>query len=177
MFTFINLYIFAYVLTLIWFFYYIFVFKFLNFIAQNSFANFWSSVNRYSNYNLPLIFLLLQLSGLPPFFFFAIKLNFLLLTINKAIFIIQFLVFLNILLNCFFYLKIFMSKDTKISNANLKAFAEEHDMLSNNSYRYNKRKYKFIYWFSSFIILNALSMIWFADVYYTVFYWFIFLKK
>ena len=38
-----------------------------------------------------------------------------------------------------------MSKDTKISNANLKAFAEEHDMLSNNSYRYNKRKYKFIY--------------------------------
>lgn len=177
MFTFVNLYMCAYVITMMWFFYFIFTFKLLTFISQNNFVTFWTVITKYFKYNFVLIILFLQLSGLPPFFFFVIKLNFLLLSMYKVIFIIQFLIFLNIMLNCFFYLKIFMVKNFHISNDKLKEFSENYDIIDDNCAHYNKKKYKYLYWFNFFLAINALSFVWFADVYYSVFTWFIFLKK
>lgn len=177
MFAFVNLYMFAYVLTMLWFFYFIFTFKLLTFISQNSFIDFWSSIYKYFSYNLVILMLFLQLSGLPPFFFFVIKLNFLLLSIHKAIFIIQFLIMLNILLNCFFYLKVFMTKDVNISNKKLKELSDNYDLISSSDYYRNKKIYKYLYWFFTYLTINALSIVWFADVYYIIFSWFIFLKR
>lgn len=166
MFTFIFLYILFYYITLFFVFFFFNIFNLPKNFLQLNVSDLWQLLSVYmpNSWNFKLLFL--QLSGLPPMFFFYIKFNFLLASIEYTTIFIQILIFVNLLCGTFFYLKLFATKNKKILNNNLKLLAENNSILRNNSFERTSVKYKFVYLLFVFFFINFFSAVFFLDFYF-----------
>lgn len=156
---------FMYIITLVFLLYFLITFKLTTYVAQNSFLVFWSIINTYFKPHWFLKFIFLQLGGLPPFFFFFIKFNFLIVNLGNLIFYLQFLIFFNIVISSFFYIKFFFLKNITLSHWELEKFSKHYsltDMLGKNSIR---KIYNFIFIFYLFVFFNLFSVIFYTDFY------------
>lgn len=173
MFTFMILYVIGYFLTLSVLFFYILSYDLTEYVAQNSFTVVWFNLIKYFSNGWVLKFLLLQLSGLPPFFFFFVKFDFLLKSIISITLYLQILLFLNLLVGTFFYLKIFYIKSFKLSNAQLKNSSKNQEILKTNLKKTVNQRYRFWFSFYSYTFFNIFSFIFFCDAYIICKYFFI----
>jgi NADH:ubiquinone oxidoreductase subunit 2 (subunit N) len=164
-FTYVIIYIVLYLLTLLTIFYY-FVTNFPNTNCTNwSFIELLSISSTYFPNNWALKFLILQLSGLPPFFFFVLKFNFLVVASYYVNFFILVLLFINMLLGMFFYLKIFSIQGDHISNENLRKICENRPISKVSKAKHTNREYWFWLFFCLYIFLNIFSVLFFADLF------------
>jgi NADH:ubiquinone oxidoreductase subunit 2 (subunit N) len=164
MFTYVIIYICLYFLTLGTLFFFLFSYRANSDCTKWSFTKFLSAYSTYSPYSWVIKFLLLQLGGIPPFFFFIIKLNFVILSFAFVDIFLVFFIFLNILLGMFFYLKVFSLQGEHISNDTLRELLLNSNVnLSNNRY-ITVRKYFFWMWFFFYIFINSLSVVFLNDL-------------
>lgn len=170
MFTYVIIYICLYFLTLGTLFFFLFAYRANSDCTKWSFTKFLSAYSTYSPYGWVIKFLLLQLGGVPPFFFFIIKLNFVILSFAFVDIFLVFFIFLNILLGMFFYLKVFSLQGEHISNDTLKEFLlNSHVSFSNTRY-VTVRKYFFWMWFYFYIFINSLSVVFLNDLIHIINY-------
>jgi NADH:ubiquinone oxidoreductase subunit 2 (subunit N) len=167
LFNFLWIYMFFYFINLFFLFYFLYVTKLLPTFSKTSFATGWFIINKYIEPSFCLKFILLQLSGLPPFLFFYVKFNFLILSLNSVIFYIQYLIFLTSVINGYFYLKIFSLPQQKFSNLNLKVYSEGQEILTKKNKNYQVKLYKFWYRFVVLAFISAFSSLFFSDIYLT----------
>jgi hypothetical protein len=74
-----------------------------------------------------------------------------------------FLIFVNVLLSMFFYLKIFSSHSEHISNETLKELLVNSEIQTLNTRKVNVRKYFFWMWFYFYLFVNVLSVVFLND--------------
>jgi NADH:ubiquinone oxidoreductase subunit 2 (subunit N) len=165
MFTLIYLYIINYLFTVISLFLYFFIYNTNNNITQKSFSQVWTINTTYCKQTWIFKFLVFQLSGLPPVFFFFVKFSFLISSLTYLNFFLYFVLFLNILLGIFFYLKIFNTTTLKISNKLLKDACENNTIVGNSKKSKVKYIYKYTYYLIFFLFLNIFSIIFYLDIY------------
>lgn len=169
MFTLVLLYILNYSIILLLVFFYLVIQKFNKNCAQSNFVEFLTASCAYSKGTWALKFLILQLSGVPPFIFFYIKFNFFNTSIQYVDFILLILMLINALLGMFFYLKVFSLNTDKYSDESLKNFLRTRNDLTDTS------RDKYIYWFwmcfAWFSFLNFLAPVYFIKYHlYASFY-------
>lgn len=127
------------------------------------------SVNYINFYLLDgwlLKFFILQLSGLPPFFIFFLKVHYLITALNYLGFTVTILFFFNILFSMFYYLKMFMIPSLKNSDVSLKSNAFYfYEKLKTKQ---TKKKYMFIISATLFIFFNCLSFSFLGDVIFII---------
>jgi NADH:ubiquinone oxidoreductase subunit 2 (subunit N) len=164
MFTYVIIYICLYFLTLGTLFFFLFAHRANPDCTKWSFVKFLSAYSTYSPYGWVIKFLLLQLGGIPPFFFFVIKMNFVIMSFAFVDIFLVLLIFLNVLLSMFFYLKIFSSQNEHISNETLKELLIHSDAKTLNTRKVNVRKYFFWMWFYFYVFINMLSVIFLNDL-------------
>lgn len=165
MFTLIYLYIVNYLFTTISLFLYFFIYNTSSIITQKSFSQVWSINTSYCRQGWIFKFLIFQLSGLPPVFFFFIKFSFLIASLAYLNLFLYFILFINILLSIFFYLKIFSITNSKISNKLLKDACENNNILSNSAKITVKKIYKYTYYLIFFLFINFFSIVFYLDIY------------
>lgn len=165
MFTQIYLYIVTYVLTFLLIFYYFFVHNININIAQKNFTAVWSGLGMYFRQSWLFKFLIFQLSGLPPVFFFFLKFSFLIGSIEYINLVYVALLFLNIILGTFFYLQIFFSTNTKVDNNLLRSFVEDSPILVTTKKVNVKKLYSCTYIIVTFLFFNIFSVFFFLDFY------------
>lgn len=165
MFTLIYLYILNYLLTTICLFLYFFIYNNSNTIIQKSFSQVWTITTLYSRQGWIFKLLIFQLSGLPPVFFFFVKFSFLVSSLAYLNFFLYLMLFLNILLGIFFYLKIFSVTSVKISNKLLKDACDGNNILDNTKKLTIKNIYKYTYYLIFFLFVNFFSIFFYLDIY------------
>lgn len=165
MFTLIYLYILNYLLTTVCLFLYFFIYNNSNTIIQKSFSQVWTIATLYSRQGWIFKFLIFQLSGLPPVFFFFVKFSFLISSLVYLNFFLYLMLFLNILLGIFFYLKIFSTTNAKISNKLLKDACDGNNVLDNSKKITIKNIYRYTYYLIFFLFINFFSIFFYLDIY------------
>ena len=98
---------------------------------------------KYTKLSKFLLFLLLSLSGLPPFSFFLVKFNFLQEVYFFSSHLVQISTFTNFSVSAFFYLQFYNSINIKNKNINspeLKMYRVP--MIKSTSREFNKAKYR-----------------------------------
>ena len=168
MFTQVYLYILFYLLTVLILFYYFFVYRAHNSITQLTFSQIWSATTLYFKQSWIFRFLILQLSGLPPVFFFFLKFSFLLSSFNYLTIFLIVLIFINLLLSVFFYLKVYSATEVKTSNILLKKLTVDSPLSKTLTKKFAKREYAFTYFAILFIFISLFSFIFFIDFYFIV---------
>ena len=149
---FLNLYIVTYLLTLIKINYLLTnqLFNKGNNLSLNTLITYIIKFNKFSN---TILILFLSLAGLPPFFMFFIKFNFLINILYKTNIFIIFTIFIIFFLNMIFYIQIFFNKNTYV----------QLNYTKNNK-KIIKVNYLFIINF--YLIINFLAPLFFSDFYY-----------
>ena len=155
--------------TIISFFIYLFIYNASGSLTQKSFSNVWILSTLYAKQGWILKFLIFQLSGLPPVFFFLIKFSFLLVLLPHTTFFLIIIVFLNLLLSVFFYLKIFSATNDKTSNIILKEGCADCEINEISKKIHVKRVYKYSYYLILFLFINFFSIFFFLDFYIIVY--------
>ncbi len=149
---FLNLYIIVYLVTLIK----------INYLITNYLLNISNeySLNytiiyilKFSKFKNLIFILFLSLAGLPPFFMFFIKFNYLINILYKTNIFIFFFIFIIFFLNMIFYIQIFFNK-----NNNLPLILPKGKKAHIN--------FNIIYLIIFFLSLNFLSIFIFTDFYY-----------
>ena len=163
MFTYVVIYICLYFLTLGTLAFFLFVHRANTNCTKWSFVKFLSAYSTYSPYGWVIKFLLLQLGGIPPFFFFVIKMNFVVISLAFVDIFAVILIFLNVLLSMFFYLKVFSTESEHISNETLKELLINSDINTLNTRKVNLRKYYFWMWFYFYLFINIFSVVFLSD--------------
>jgi len=105
---FLNIYIIIYTITLCFLTYLLQTTSVTN--INNSIPLFIIKLNTFSKLKAPVLTLLLSLSGLPPFFLFFVKFNYLSYVILVANPVVIFLMFIIFFLNMLYYVQIFFFK-------------------------------------------------------------------
>ena len=109
-------------------------------------------INKYSKLK-PLYYgLILNLVGIPPFLFFFIKFNFLILILPKVSFFIFYILFLMLFLHMIFYIQGLYLKNFTVDLKNIK--------FTNKKIGYNT-----VYCIIFFLLLSYLSVFFFIDLY------------
>lgn len=165
MFGLIYLYIVFYYLNFICIFYFLSIYNLNKQFNQVNLFKLFSLVQTYTNHGWLFKLLFLCLSGLPPFFFFFIKFNFLIVGFVKTSLFIQFLIFLNIVISTVFYLKIFLIKNFKYTNADLKNLALQNKILNKQNKTQSVLKYTYMWRIGLFLFINFFSIVFFFDFY------------
>ena len=151
-----------YILTLIAIFFYLYCFQ----IPTNAFflsnTEFFNAINTYTNRGFLLKLLILQLSGLPPFCFFFIKVGLLTEVSYTSNLFILVLIFLNFFLSTIFYLRIFTVTNHQLSNNTLKLLATSCIIQSTSTSRFS-HKFNFTYGTYAFLTLNIFSALFFME--------------
>lgn len=160
--TLISFYTFLYITTLIVIFLYLYCFQ----VPTNTFflsnSEFFSSINNYTKRGFLLKLLILQLSGLPPFCFFFVKVGLLTeVSYTSNLFVLT-LIFLNFFLSTLFYLKIFNITNYQLSNATLRLLAVS-SMSKDTTNMFFYRMLNFSYVVYTFLLFNILSALFFMD--------------
>lgn len=124
--------------------------------SRNSMSYLITYILKFNKLKNIIFLLFLSLAGLPPFFMFFIKFNYLINLLYKVNFFLIFLIFLIFFLNMLFYIQIFFHKNINISLTQVK--------LKNNR-NIQWRKLFFIMWFSMFLFL---SLFFFSDFFFIV---------
>ena len=75
------------------------------------------------------------------------------------------MLFLNILLGIFFYLKIFSTTSVKTSNKLLKDACDGNNILDNTKKLTIKKIYKYTYYLIFFLFVNFFSIFFYLDIY------------
>lgn len=156
-------------LTIISLFLYLIIYNASGSLTQKSFSNVWLISTLYAKQGWVLKFLIFQLSGLPPVFFFLIKFSFLVRLLPYLSFFLIIIVFLNLMLSAFFYLKIFNTTSDKTSNELLKDACVDHAIEDISKKIYVKRVYKYTYYLVCFLFINFFIIFFFID-FYTIVY-------
>ena len=105
---FLNIYIIIYTITLCFLTYLLQTTSVTN--INNSIPLFITKLNTFSKLKAPVLTLLMSLSGLPPFFLFFVKFNYLSYVILAANPVVIFLMFIIFFLNMLYYVQIFFFK-------------------------------------------------------------------
>ena len=105
---FLNIYIIIYTITLCFLTYLLQTTSVTN--VNNSIPLFITKLNTFSKLKAPVLTLLLSLSGLPPFFLFFVKFNYLSYVTLVANPVVIFLMFIIFFLNMLYYVQIFFFK-------------------------------------------------------------------
>lgn len=108
------------------------------------------------------------MSGLPPVFFFFLKFSFLSSSFNYLTLFLVILIFLNLLLSVFFYLKVYSATEVKSSNVLLKKLTADSPLTKTLTKKYAKREYAFTYMAILFIFVSLFSFIFFIDFYFII---------
>ncbi len=155
-------YTFLYIMTLIFIFLYLFCFE----VPTNAFflsnTEFFNVINTYTNRGFLLKLLILQLSGLPPFSFFFIKIGLLTEVSYSSNLFVLILIFINFFLSTVFYLRIFTITGTHLSNNTLKMLATSSMLLTKSNSIFSKHL-NFTYSVYAFCLLNLLSALFFME--------------
>lgn len=154
MFTFFNLYMSLYLISYISLFYTL-ILVFNNKFSVNMPLNYLTNLSlKYTKLSKFLLFLLLSLSGLPPFSF-LVKFNFLQEVYVFSTHLLQISAFSNFSISTFFYLQFYNAiniKNKNINSPDLKHYRVS--MIKSTSREFNKVKYRITFCLSvSFFIL------------------------
>ena len=152
-----------YILTIFLIFLFFFTQKLEATISQVSFSHVWSTFDSYIYGGVTIKVLLLQLSGLPPFFFFFIKLTILLNSIFSVDFFMFFLIFLNMLLSMFFYLRVFTTTNSVFDNSFLKKLCSR-TVFFNKTKIYCNRIFSYYLSFYVFIFFNFVALVTYLNI-------------
>ena len=165
MFTLVLLYISVYLFTLSLFLFYFHSKNALKSITQFSFTSLWNFINVYYNDSFIFKFLIFQLGGIAPVFTFVLKINLLALSLKYTSLIIQFFIFINLLLGVFFYLEIFFTTASSTNSYMLKIMSKESKILTKNLKKYTDFKYKFYFFFFIFFFFFGCGFFFFFDIF------------
>jgi hypothetical protein len=147
-----NLYITIYAITLVQI--QILLYKFLSAKLLNySLVQILFYINKFSKYKFFFFFLLLSLSGLPPFLMFFIKFNIMIYIYFKLNFFLNIIIFIILFLNMLYYIQVFINKNVKVKYYNA----------------INKNKnvnYIMLYYITLFSFFSIFSIFFFLDTYY-----------
>lgn len=163
MYAYVFLYIILYMLTLLTLFYFLVINRFSRDCTQWGFVDFWNSCCVYFPDTWALKMILLQLGGVPPFFFFTIKIGFLIVSLAYVSLFVLLLIFVNMLLGMFFYLRIFSLQSNISSNVSLKKFTQNSPIFIRGSKTHAHRLYWFWFLFMAFLFLNIFALGFTAD--------------
>lgn len=166
MFTIIYVYCIIYIVSLCFIFFFYTTNNLTSNFSKISLSQSISFINNYHNDGWLLKFFILQLSGLPPFFIFFLKLHYLLLVLKHLGLVITILFFLNVLFSMFYYLKLFMVPSLKITNNLLKL--NTVCLLTNVKNKQANKKYFFMILSFIFLFFNCLSFIFLIDFIFTI---------
>lgn len=165
MFGLVYLYIIFYYLNLICIFYFFSMYNMNKQFTQVNLFKIFSLIKLYTKHSWLIQLLFICLSGLPPFFFFFIKFNFLTIGFVKTSIFIQFLIFLNIVISTVFYLKIFLIKNFNYTNNDLKVLALSNKTLAKQNKKQTMLKYNYMWKIFLFLFVNIFSIVFFFDFY------------
>lgn len=163
MFTYVYLYLFFYILTYFFIIYYLVgIFNLYN--SQNKqLSVIFNSLKFYNNIN-PLFFLFFLLTGLPPVGFFIIKFNIIITALNNSSFIWQLIIFINLLINMFFYLQVFNSLNwSNIFTVNTHKNLKLNTILKKNKLNKTSNLFNFYYYMIFFLFTNLFFIFYFLD--------------
>lgn len=163
MYAYVFIYIILYIITLLLLFYFLVINRFNRDCTQWGFVDFWNSCCVYFPDVWALKLMLLMLAGVPPFFFFTIKTNFLIVSVIYASFFLIIAMFFNMLLGMFFYLRIFSLQSNISSNASLKKFTQNSPILGRISPVRARRLFWFWFLFMLFLFINIFALGFTAD--------------
>ena len=131
-------------------------------ISQLSFKQIFIGTSRLFDRGFVFKFLILHLAGLPPFILFLAKLGLLLKVGQSGNLFLFLLIFINVLLGQFFYLKPFVATVYKQDNHSLKLFCKK-SLIDMPKRKYNLRFYRFFYMLSAFSVFNIIVLGYFMD--------------
>lgn len=150
---FLNIYIIIYTITLCLLTYLLQATPISN--GNNSVSLFMTKVNTFSKLKTPILTLLLSLSGLPPFFLFFVKFNYLSYVIMSSNPTVIFFMFIAFFLNMLYYIQIFFFKSE--SPADLSTINKKKQI--NYSVLFYTYMYMFTLLFSIFFITDYIYIL------------------
>jgi len=148
---FLNIYIIIYTITLCCLVYLLQLASTFNY--NNSLPVFITKINSFSKLKAPILTLLLSLSGLPPFFLFFIKFNYLSYIFLIANPVVIFFIFIAFFLNMLYYIQIFF-------------FKSESPIDLTIIYKNNKINYNILFYVYMYIFILLFSVFFVTDYIY-----------
>lgn len=168
MFTFIVMYTIAYTLILTLILIFVRLYNINTNLSQYSFNVLWQNLGTYVSNTWTIKWLFFQLTGLPPVFIFFLKFDILFAVMRHASFILQLLVFLNLLLGMLFYAQIFTVTAKLYPSFFFKSFVKNNTIISRNDIVHTNKHYFFYNITHSFLFISFCSFLFFFDFFVIV---------